>query len=188
MSNEHDLPQGQDWIPDVLPSDLLTRETEYHFGNGFQMALLRIAEAECDIPWQDLVRKYMFLGVGSYLGRVNGEYQFIRRVGEDERAISLEDGVEWEGTHWKEIARPNPLENEIIFKARDKAPYKLLEIADNFGVSIPNMLERALDLGLRMSYELRYRDDIAYYLKTHQGGVTRIDERKLGNISSDTNA
>lgn len=181
MTKENDLPFGTDWIPDVLPDDLLTRETEYRFGNRKQMALLRLAEVECNMSWQELMKKYMFLGMGIYMGGVTGEYQFMRRVGDEERALSLGESVDWNGTHWNEVASPNSDENEIVFNAGNGTPYKLLEVADSLGLSIPAMLERTLDLGLRLSYELRYRDDIAYYLKTQQGGTVRIDERRLGN-------
>lgn len=179
MTQEQDFPEGADWIPDVLPPDLLTRETEYHFGDGKQMALLRLAEVECNLTWQELMRRYMFLGMGIYMGGVTGEYQFMRRVGEEERALSLQEEVDWEGTHWNEISTPNATESEIVFKTRNETTYKLLEVADSLGVSIPVVLARTLDLGLRMSYELRYRDDIAYYLKTNNGSV-RINESRLG--------
>lgn len=180
MTQEQDLPHGADWIPDVLPQDLLTRETEYRFGDGMQMALLRLAEVECNLTWQDLMRKYLFLGMGIYRGSQTGEYQFIRRVGEEERPLSLQEEVSWEGTHWKEIVTPTEGESEIVFKTRNETTYKLLEVADSLGVSIPVVLGRTLDLGLRMSYELRYRDDIAYYLKTNNGSAVRINESRLG--------
>lgn len=183
MSNEHDLPFGADWIPDVLPDTLWTGETEYQFGNGRQMSMLRLAEVEVGLTWQDLMRSYLFLGIGIHMGGQIGDYQFMRRVGEDEKALTLDEKVDWEGTTWDEQAKPRPGEDNILFRTRRNTPYTLQSIADAQGVPVATLLERVLDVGLRMSYELRHTSNISYFLKT-KGKATRINELRLGGSSS----
>lgn len=183
MSNEHELPMGGDWIPDVLPGSLWEKEDELHFGDARQMAMLRIAEVEVGLTWQDLMRSYLFLGLGIHTGGENGEFQFMRRVGEDERPLSLEEEVSLEGTEWDERADRSDNEHEIVFNTIGRTSSALSAVATSHNQTVKQMLERITSIGLRMSYELRYKDNIAYYLKTNRGGTARINELKLGALS-----
>jgi len=185
MSNEHDLPMGGDWIPDVLPGSLWEKEDELHFGDARQMAMLRIAEVEVGLTWQDLMRRYLFLGLGIHAGGENGEFQFVRRVGEDEKPLSLEEEVSLEGTEWDERANRSDNEQEIVFNTIGRTSSALSAVATSHNQTVRQMLERITSIGLRMSYELRHHEDsIAYYLKTSNGGTVRINELKLGGLSA----
>lgn len=184
MSSEHDLPQGSDWIPDVLPDSLWEREDELHFGDARQMTMLRIAEVEVGLTWQDLMRSYLFLGLGIHTGGENGGFQFIRRVREDEKPLSLDEEVSLEGTEWDKKVDVSQDEHEIVFNTVGRTSSALESVAQAHNLTVRQMLERITSIGLRMSYELRHEDSIAYYLKTSNGGTVRINELKLGGLSA----
>lgn len=182
--SENDLPNGADWIPDVLPDSLWAKEDALHFGDARQMAMLRIAEVEVGLTWQNLMRSYLFLGLGIHTGGENGEFQFIRRVREDEKPLSLDEEVSLNETEWDKKVDELQDEHEIVFNTVGRTSSALESVAQAHNLTVRQMLERITSIGLRMSYELRYEDNVAYYLKIHTGEVVRINELKLGALSS----